>query len=46
MSVVDEVFRLDSSLPHGHVEAVLSVMQRLGISELLAGRSSRQRSLA
>jgi len=45
VSVVDELFTLTSTLPHGHVDAVLTVMRRLGVSELLAGRSSRERSL-
>ena len=34
-----------STLPCGHVRAVLGVMQKLGIPELLASRDSRQRSL-
>lgn len=45
ISVVDEVFTLTSTLPHGHVDAVLFVMRLLGLAELLAGRSSRERSL-
>src|SRR5680860_392336 len=42
---VDEVFTLSRSVPHGQVEAVLSAMRRLGAGELLAARSSRERSL-
>ncbi|MBP7382107.1 IS1634 family transposase, partial [Myxococcota bacterium] len=34
-----------STLPCGHVRAVLGMMQKLGIPELLASRDSRQRSL-
>ena len=34
-----------SSLPAGHVRAVLGTMKKLGIRELLASRDSRQRSL-
>lgn len=45
VGVVDEVFTLTATLPHGHVDAVLGVMRRLGVAELLAGRSSRERSL-
>lgn len=42
---VGEGFRLASSLPHGHVLAVLAAMESLGVAKLLAGRASRERSL-
>lgn len=42
---VGEEFRLSSSLPHGHVLAVLAAMESLGVPKLLAGRASRERSL-
>ena len=42
---VGEEFRLASSLPHGHVMAVLAAVEALGLPKLLAGRASRQRSL-
>ena len=41
-----DVFAPIRSLPHGHVEAVLAVMRRLGIESLLAAEPSRLRSLA
>jgi len=40
-----EGFRLAPTLPHGHVLAVLTAMESLGVPKLLAGRASRQRSL-
>ncbi len=44
---VDELFEIveDGSAAHGHVEAVLTAMQRLGFAHLVASRSSRQRDL-
>ena len=35
----------DGSRPHGHVEAVLVAMRRLGFASLVASRRSRQRDL-
>ncbi len=40
-----DVSKAVSTLPCGHVRAVLGMMQKLGIPELLASRDSRQRSL-
>lgn len=40
-----DAFDMTSSVPHGHVQAVLSVMRRLGVENLLASRGSRERSL-
>lgn len=40
-----EAFAIERSLPHGHVEAVLTMMQRLGIDHLLGARRSRERDL-
>jgi transposase len=39
-------FRVTRSLPHGHVEAVLGTIRRLGLDTLLARQPSRQRDLA
>jgi len=43
----DEIFEIveDGSASHGHVEAVLTAMKRLGFASLIAARSSRQRDL-
>lgn len=41
----EEAFAIERSLPHGHVEAVLEVMRRLGMPELIAARRSRERDL-
>jgi hypothetical protein len=40
-----EVFRNTRSRPHGHVEAILRMIRRLGLEELIASRPSRQRDL-
>ncbi len=40
-----EAFEAITSLHHGHVQAVLDAMQRLGFSPLIASRPSRQRNL-
>ncbi len=44
---VDEAFEIveDGSPSHGHVEAVLTAMRRLGFARLINSRSSRQRDL-
>ncbi len=38
-------FAITRSLPHGHVAAVLGVLKRLGLHQLIASRSSRKRDL-
>src|SRR4029077_1453019 len=40
-----EAFRTLRSLPHGHVEAILTMIRRLGLDPLIASRPSRQRDL-
>jgi transposase len=44
---IDELFQVieGGSRAHGHVEAVLLTMKRLGFEELIASRSSRERDL-
>jgi Transposase DDE domain len=42
---VHERFRVRRSLPHGHVEAVLGTICRLGLDALLGGKPSRERHL-
>jgi hypothetical protein len=37
----DEVFAIERSLPHGHVQAVLGTMNTLGMDALLASRPCR-----
>jgi transposase len=43
----DELFEIveDGSSAHGHVEAVITAMQRLGFASLVSSRASRQRDL-
>jgi len=40
-----QAFSVRRSLPHGHVEAILQAVDRLGVDRLIASRPSRQRSL-
>jgi transposase len=40
-----ETFRILSTRPHGHVEAVLAMIHRLGLDSLIASRPSRPRDL-
>jgi transposase len=40
-----EAFEAIASLHHGHVQAVLDTMRRLGFAQLIASRPSRQRDL-
>jgi transposase len=38
-------FRITRSLPHGHVEAVLKMIRKLGLDDLIASEPSRRRDL-
>jgi len=40
-----EAFAVERSVPHGHVEAVLGVMRRLGMDTVLSSRPCRERDL-
>jgi transposase len=40
-----ERIRITRSTPHGHVQAVLGMIAKLGLEELIAAKPSRQRSL-
>jgi transposase len=40
-----DAFRITRSLPHGHVEAVLTMIRKLGLDELIASQPSRRRNL-
>jgi transposase len=40
-----EAFRTTRTRPHGHVEAVLTMVQKLGLDELIASKPSQQRDL-
>ena len=41
----DDLFRTHKTLPHGHVEAILMAMRRLGLDSLLASKRCRERDL-
>src|SRR5512147_2170997 len=40
-----EAFRITRSLPHGHVEAVLKMIRKLALEDLVASEPSRRRDL-
>ena len=40
-----EAFRITRTRPHGHVEAVLTLIRKLGLEELIASKPSPQRDL-
>ncbi len=42
---VEEVFTVESSLPHGHVEAALGMLRRLGLEQMISSRRCRERDL-
>lgn len=46
MVPIDEALQCIGSAAHGHVEAILTAMERLRLPELLAARQSRERDLA
>jgi len=41
----DQAFRVLRTRPHGHVEAILTMIRRLGLDSFIASRPSRQRDL-
>src|SRR4030067_3651304 len=45
LAPVDTLFKAVTSAHHGHVQAVLSVMKRLGFDALLSSRPCRERDL-
>src|SRR3954447_21843629 len=40
-----DAFRITRSLPHGHVEAILTMIRKLGLDDLIATEPSRRRAL-
>src|SRR3954468_1895543 len=40
-----ETFRITRSLPHGHVEAILKMIRKLGLENLIASEPARRRDL-
>lgn len=41
----EEAFRIERSLPYGHVRAVLGTLRKLGLEEALASKKCRERDL-
>jgi transposase len=40
-----ETFRIDRSLPHGHVEAILGTVRKIGLDALIGSERKRERDL-
>jgi transposase len=40
-----EAFKVEQSLPHGHVEAILGTIKKLGLDTIIASKPSRERDL-
>jgi transposase len=45
LAAAEDAFTIESSLPHGHVEAILGTIRKLGLDALIASKPSRQRDL-
>jgi transposase len=45
LAPVEDVFTIQRSLPHGHVEAVLETIGTLGLAKVIASRRCRERDL-
>lgn len=41
----DDVFVIERSIPHGHVEAVLGTIRKIGLDHLIASKRTRERDL-
>ena len=41
----EDVFAVEESLPHGHVNAILSTMRRIGLDGMIASKPCRERSI-
>lgn len=42
---VDDALKIETTVPHGHVVAVLGTMRKLGMESILASQASRERRL-
>jgi predicted transcriptional regulator len=40
-----ETFRIERSLPHGHVEAIMEMIHKIGLDRLISSRRTRNRDL-
>lgn len=41
----DEMYSIESSLPHGHVQAIVGTIKKLGVDKLIASKPCRERDL-
>lgn len=42
---LEDVFQAESATPHGHVEAILGTIAKLGLDQMIASKRSRERDL-
>jgi len=42
---VEDAFTIERTLPHGHVEAILGTIRKLGLDQVMASKGSRERDL-
>jgi len=42
---IDDVFTVERTIPHGHVEAILGTIRKLGLEGILSSRPCRERTL-
>lgn len=42
---IEDVFQITQSTPHGHVQAILGLMRKLGVDRLISSTPSRERNL-
>jgi len=45
LAPISEAFQIERSLPHGHANAVLGTLRKLGLDKMIAAKSSRERQL-
>jgi transposase len=45
LATVEELFSIERSLPHGHVDAVLRMVRRLGVDKMISAKRCRERDL-
>src|SRR5208337_2617513 len=41
---IDDVFTVERTIPHGHVEAILGTIRKLGLEGILSSRPCRERT--
>ena len=42
---IDDTFSIEESIPHGHVEAVIGTLKKIGLDKIISSRASREKNL-